>query len=79
MIPNIVQLKPSIDLYNITKAYFVANGDTFSQYCRRIKVDPMYAKTCLMGVSNGKKAIALRKRIITDASRLFETNSGDVA
>ena len=79
MIPDIEQQKPSEELYNLAKAYFIASGGNLAKYCRSIKTDPMYAKMCLMGVTNGPKAIKLRNKIVSDAAKQLKEKSGKIA
>lgn len=66
---SISEHQPSVNLYNIVRAGFVAQGTTMGKWCRANDVNPTNARACLVGVWDGPKGKNLRDKII-DASRI---------
>lgn len=51
------------------RAGFIIQGTTFKAWCRRVGVDPSYARAVVTGATNGRKAQALRTRILQASRR----------
>ena len=65
---------PSIQLYNLVRAGFVAQGMTMGGWCKSVEVNPTNARACLVGAWDGPKALKLRTQLI-DASCIANPSS----
>lgn len=51
------------------RAGFIIQGTTFKAWCRQVGVDPSYARAVVTGATNGRKAQALKARILQASCR----------
>jgi hypothetical protein len=58
---------PSPELLNQVRGAFVAQGITFTEWCRANGVDPRNARLTLLGGWNGPKGLEWRKKILIAA------------
>lgn len=57
----------SIQKFNLLKGAFIAQGTSFSEWCRNNNVTPSNARAALIGSWNGPKAQSLRDKVIQDS------------
>lgn len=57
----------SIQKFNCIKGAFIAQGISFSEWCRKNKVTPSNAKAALIGSWDGPKARVLRTKLIKES------------
>ncbi len=66
----------SIKKFNFIKGAFIAQGISFSEWCRNNDVTPSNAKSALLGNWDGPKAKKLRTKLIkesgVDTSVIYE-------
>lgn len=65
----------SIQQFNHIKGAFVAQGISFSEWCRNNNVTPSNAKSALIGAWDGPKARKLRTKLIQESG---VGNMGDI-
>lgn len=58
---------PSLDLYNMVRAGFVARGTTLHGWCRSQGISMGNARDCLLGAWNGPKGREMRTRLIKES------------
>ncbi|KYN89501.1 hypothetical protein ATY35_11145 [Vibrio cidicii] len=57
----------SIQKFNCIKGAFIAQGISFSEWCRKNNVTPSNAKAALIGSWDGPKAKSLRTKLIKES------------
>jgi len=60
-------MQPGQELIQLVRAGFIMQGTTLWGFCRVNGLDANNARKSLLGKWNGKKAIALRERLIESA------------
>ncbi len=67
--------KPSLELHNLVKAGFVAQGLSLSAWCKSNDVKLSNIKQCLTGSWDGPKAKELRAKVILDSGLSIQDNN----
>lgn len=69
------QITPGKKLFSQIRAGFIAQGTSYSKWCRENGVSRQNAKLSLIGVWDGPKSRAIRERIINAAEIAVEAHS----
>ncbi|MFV8386141.1 hypothetical protein ACNO5E_18765 [Vibrio parahaemolyticus] len=67
----------SLQKFNCIKGAFVAQGISFSEWCRNNSVTPSNAKAALIGAWDGPKAKLLRTKLIEESGVYLDDSKND--